>query len=121
MTSHRAETRTGPVVVGLLICLAILMVLVAVSLTSTNTTPPAQTTTTATATITATNAPLDYEAPSVGVVEPPELDGSPIPTCARNEVGPGTPPCHWDSGQFGGSESYIWTGKRKIPLVEPQP
>lgn len=78
-----------------------------------------------TAKLTAPQVSIGYDTPQVTTTAAPPAPAPvptfPIPPCANSAVGPGTPPCHWDSGQYGGAESFVWTGEYKIPLIEPRP
>jgi hypothetical protein len=66
-------------------------------------------------------AALEYEAPKVDTA-PAQEAAPPIPPCAHaNAGGPGNPPCHWDSGERGGTWSYVWTGQQYLTLIDPKP
>lgn len=81
------------------------------------------------ASITAPAVVLDHDktsvtttaAPVQAAPQPAPLSKYPIPPCPAYMDPPAGPPCHWDSGQYGGPESYVWTGEYKIVLVEPRP
>lgn len=125
MSRHVAQSERDYGAVLAVVCL-LLALLVAIGWTQTSKPDAGVGIPTATESITAETAALNYVEPQVTTTAAPPapaptLPAVPIPPCTSDRVGPGTPPCHWDSGQYGGSQSFVWTGEYKITLIEPRP